>query len=151
MTRLVPGVLAMACFAASAAHATDPTSQPPDRGGFTRTMGMPLRVRQTGGLEYLVYRPAENPDNGGLVNIGAQQIIGNPVVGLAGLGLELYVGGRARDFDGGARAYFTIPALLLGLGVDKNFESHESDFILKLDLPMRRGGIVGAGSAMTLR
>ena len=151
MARLLPGVLAFACFAASAAHATDPTSQPPDRGGFTRTMGMPLRVRQTGGLEYLVYRPAENPDNGGLVNIGAQQIIGNPVVGLAGLGLELYVGGRARDFDGGARAYFTIPALLLGLGVDKNFESHETDFILKLDLPMRRGGIVGAGSAMTLR
>jgi hypothetical protein len=114
-------------------------------------MGMPLRVRQTGGLEYLVYRPSENAENGGLFNIGAQQIIGNPVLGLAGLGLELYVGGRARDFDGGARAYFTIPALLLGLGVDKNFESKDSDFILKLDLPLRRGGIVGAGSAMTLR
>jgi len=139
------------CFAASAAHATEPTSQPPDRGGFTRAMGMPLRVRQTGGVEYLVYRPSEDGQNGGLVNIGAHQIIGNPVVGAAGLGLELYVGGRARVFDGGGRAYFTIPALLLGLGVDQSFESGDTDFILKLDLPIRRGGIVGAGSLMTVR
>ena len=114
-------------------------------------MGMPLRIRQTGGLEYLVYRPSQGADNGGLANIGVQQIIGNPVVGIAGLGLELYVGGRASNFDGGARAYFTIPAILLGAGVDQNFESNETDFILKLDLPLRRGGIVGAGSAMTLR
>jgi len=139
------------CFAASAAHATEPTSQPPDRGGFTRAMGMPLRVRQTGGVEYLVYRPSEDGQNGGLVNIGAHQIIGNPVVGAAGLGLELYVGGRARVFDGGGRAYFTIPALLLGLGVDQSFESGDTDFILKLDVPVRRGGIVGAGSTIALR
>src|SRR5712675_1271971 len=118
MKRLTCLGFAFVCFAVSAAHATDPTNQPPDRGGFTRALGMPLRVQQTGGLEYLVYRPAENAENGGLFNIGVQQIIGNPVVGLAGLGLELYVGGRSRDFDGGARGYFTIPALLLGLGVD---------------------------------
>ena len=149
MTRCVPVAVALACLAASVAHATDPTDQPPDRGGFTRAMGMPLRVRQTAGVEYLVYRPNDGSQNGGLVNIGASRLIGNPVVGAAGLGLEFYVGGHAGTFDGGGRMYFTIPALLLGLGIDQSVK--DRDFILKLDLPMRRGGIVGAGSAMTLR
>jgi hypothetical protein len=149
MTRLVLVAVAFACLAAPAAHASDPTNEPPDRGGFTRAMGMPLRVRQTAGVEYLVYRPIDGSQNGGLVNIGASRMIGNPVIGAAALGLEFYAGGHAGTFDGGGRAYFSIPALLLGLGVDQSVK--DTDFILKLDLPMRRGGIVGAGSAMTLR
>ena len=113
-------------------------------------MGMPLRLRTTGALEYLVYRPTDGSQNGGLLNIGASRIIGNPVVGAAGLGLEFYVGGHAGTPDGGGRAYFNIPALLLGLGVDQSVTTKDTDFILRLDLPVRRGGIVGAGSAVTL-
>ena len=78
--------------------------------------------------------------------------LGHPIVGLGGLGLEIYGGGRA------------VPARLRRAGVFHhsqpcgsapawifNAESNERDFILKLDLPVRRGGIVGAGSAMTVR
>ena len=53
--------------------------------------------------------------------------------------------------DAGGRAYLTIPSLLIGAGVDYSARSDESDLMLRLDVPMRRKGIIGSGSAVTFR
>src|SRR5262249_10348313 len=148
--RLLAHLIAAWATAASVARA-DETDRPPDQGGFTHQMGIPSLTRKTIGAEYQSYKPAGAHELGGLFNVGAMYFLGHPIVGLGGLGGEGYVGGRAHDADYGARAYFTIPTLLIGAGIDWNAETHESDFILKLDVPVRRSGVVGRGSAMTIR
>jgi len=141
----------VACLFAARVARSDETDRPPDQGGFTHQMGIPPLVRTMVGAEYLSYRPSDAHELGGLFNVGMMRYLGHPIVGLGGLGVEIYGGGRAQQGDFGARTYFTIPSLRVGAGMDFNLESDERDFILKLDVPMRRGGIVGGGSAMTVR
>jgi hypothetical protein len=148
---LLAAVAAALFLFPAGSHAVDPTDRPPDKGGFTRAMGIPSHWRATVGLEYQAYKPSSDLQNGGLIDAGIMRHIGNPMVGIAALGVEGYFGGRSNDADLGVRAYFTVPSLLIGGGVDYNAKSEESDFILKLDIPVRRRGIVGAGSAMTFR
>ncbi len=135
----------------SVAGAVDPTDRPPDKGGFTHAMGIPSHLRATVGVEYQAYKPSTDYQNGGLINAGITRYIGNPMVGIAALGLEGYFGGHAQQADLGVRALFSVPSLLIGAGVDYDAQAGESDFILKLDIPTRRRGIVGAGSSLTLR
>ena len=141
----------VACLLAAPVARSQETDRPPDQGGFTYQMGIPSLMRAMVGAEYLTYRPAGARDLGGLINVGGMRILGHPIVGLAGLGAEVYGGGRAHQGDFGARGYFVIPTLRIGAGLDYDIVSDERDFILKMDLPLRRGGIVGHGSAMTLR
>lgn len=140
-----------ACLIAAPLARSQETDRPPDQGGFTYQMGIPSVMRATVGAEYLTYRPAGGRDLGGLLNVGGMRLLGHPVVGLGGLAAEIYGGGRAYVGDFGARGYFVIPSMRLGAGVDHDFVSGESDFVLKLDSPLRRGGIIGHGSAMTVR
>ena len=139
------------CLLAASVVQSDETDRPPDQGGFTHQMGIPSLVRTTVGAEYQSYRPSDAHELGGLVNVGVMRYLGHPIVGLGGIAFEAYGGGRERRGDFGSRAYFTIPTMRLGAGIDFNLASDESDFILKLDVPVRRGGIVGRGSAMTVR
>ena len=136
---------------AMAARNAAPTDRPPDQGGYTRAMGIPSLFKNTVGLEYLSYHTTSDHALGALVTAGTTRYIGSPVVGILGLGLEGYLGGHASETDAGGRAYLTIPSLLIGAGVDYSATSHESDLVLKLDVPARRKGIIGSGSAVTLR
>ncbi|HET6349490.1 MAG TPA: hypothetical protein VFH88_10455 [Candidatus Krumholzibacteria bacterium] len=114
-------------------------------------MGIPSLFRKRLGAEFLAYQPAGNSEFGGLVDAEIMRFVGHPVVGIAGLSAEGYFGGRSNGVEGGARFYFMVPSLLVGAGIDHSFNSGKDDFILKLDVPMRRSGIVGAGSCMTFR
>jgi len=127
------------------------TDLPPKKGGYTRSMGIPSLWRTTIGGEVLGYRLQTASDLGFYADLGLMRYLGHPIVGIAALGLEGYVGARASEVDGGGRAYFSIPSLLIGAGVDYNIPDEETDFILKLDVPGRRSGVVGGGSAVTLR
>lgn len=141
----------VACLLAAPAARSQEADRPPDQGGFTHQMGIPSLMRALVGAEYQTYRPAGPHELGGLLNIGGMRYEGHPIVGVGGLGAEIYAGGRAHQGDFGARGYFLIPTMRVGGGIDYNAVSHEKDFILKMDFPLRRGGIVGGGSAMTLR
>ncbi|RPH64893.1 MAG: hypothetical protein EHM89_00540 [Acidobacteria bacterium] len=143
-------VFSFSLFAAPALAIT-PTDRPPNQGGYTRAMGTPPLFKTTAGLEFLSYHTSTDLEIGALLNLGLMRYIGNPVEGFLAFGVEGYVGGHASEPDLGGRAYLTVPSLLIGAGVDYSAETGESDLILKLDVPMRRKGIVGAGSAMTFR
>jgi hypothetical protein len=112
---------------------------------------MPPIYKGYGGFELQWYRPGEADDLGGLVNLGLYRDLGSPVVGILGIGVEGYGGFRAAEADGGGRAYLSIPVYQISAGVDYNIPSDAFDFILGLNLPMRRGGLFGRASVLALR
>lgn len=119
---------------------------------------MPAVYNTYAGVEGQWYRPGQLDSFAGLVNLGVWKSLGSPVVGIAALGLEGYVGARSSnpsdggaDLDGGGRAYFKVPSLYFGLGVDYNIKDTAASFMLQLSLPMRRGGILGNGSTLDIR
>ncbi len=124
---------------------------PPEKGGETYSLGMPPVYKGRSGFELQWYRPQNNSELAGFYNLGVSKDLGSPVVGIAALRLEGYVGFRNQDLDGGGRALFEIPSFFLGGGVDFNGTDSVWDFLLTLDLPLRRGGIFGRGTTIALR
>ena len=87
-------VAIVAITSALAADVAAQTDLPPRKGGFTKSMGIPSKVRKTVGVEILGYRPKTVSDIGALANFGLTRYLGHPVVGIAALGLEGYLGAR---------------------------------------------------------
>jgi len=136
------------CFAVPASAQRD---LPPEKGGETYSLGMPPVYKGRSGFELQWYRPQNNSELAGFYNLGLSKDLGSPVVGIAALRLEGYVGFRNQDLDGGGRALFEIPSFYVGGGVDFNGTDNVWDFLLTLDLPLRRGGIFGRGTTIALR
>ncbi len=124
---------------------------PPEKGGETYSLGMPPVYKGRSGFELQWYRPQNNSDLAGFYNLGLSKDLGSPVVGIAALRIEGYVGFRHKDLDGGGRALFEIPSFYFGGGVDYNASDDVWDFLLTLDLPLRRGGVFGRGTTLALR
>lgn len=94
----------------------------------------------------VVDQSGSDTELGGQLYLGATKYLVSPVMGL-GLGLEAYgekVAGL--DFDGGGRAYSSIRAFNLHLGVDYKVRPDHFAFVLSVIAPLRRGGIFGRGS-----
>jgi hypothetical protein len=92
------------------------------------------------------YRPGDSSDVAFNAHLGLTRDIGSPIVGLAALGLEGYAGIRRGTFDGGGRAFLSIPVMHFSIGADYNVPDNDLDLLLRLELPIRRGGILGWGS-----
>ena len=116
---------------------------PPERGGQTYSLGMPPVYKGRAGLETQIYRPQTDDGFAGYLNLGLSRDLTSPVVGMAALRLEGYLGSRDRDFDGGCRALLEIPSFYIGVGADYNGTDDMIDFLFQLDLPLRRGGMLG--------
>jgi hypothetical protein len=124
---------------------------PPEKGGETYSLGMPPVYKGRSGFELQWYRPQNNSELAGFYNLGLSKDLGSPVVGIAALRLEGYVGLRNQNIDGGGRALFEIPSFFVGGGIDYNGSDDVWDFLLTLDLPLRRGGVFGRGTTLALR
>jgi hypothetical protein len=123
----------------------------PNRGGSTYSLGMPPVYKGRSGVEFQSYRPQTSSEVAAYYNLGVSKSIGSPVVGVGGLRLEGYLGLREEDFDGGGRALFEIPSFYVGVGADYNGDDEAVDFLLQLDLPIRRGGLFGRGTTFAFR
>jgi len=124
---------------------------PPARGGTTYSLGMPPVYKGRAGLELQSYRPQVTNELVQYIACGISKDLGSPVVGLGALRLEGYAGIRTRKFDGGGRALFEIPSMYVGAGIDFNGTDNATDFLFQLDLPLRRGGILGRGTTLAVR
>ena len=124
---------------------------PPEKGGLTYELGMPPIYKGRAGFELGWSRPAGDSDLAGFYTLGLARDLGSPVVGIAALRLEGYIGLTSEDLDGGGRALFEIPSFHLGLGVDYDGPDDVLDPIYTLDLPLRRGGLFGRGSTLAIR
>ncbi len=135
----------------SAATALAQRDLRPARGGTTYSLGMPPVYKGRAGFELQDYRPQVDGVMAPYLNLGLAKDLGSPVVGLGALRLEGYLGVRSREFDGGGRALFEIPSLYVGAGVDFNGTDNVADFLFQLDLPLRRGGVLGRGTTLAVR
>ena len=142
-------LIAALCTPGGAAKAQLDAS--PALGGLTHELGMPPVYKGRAGFELGWYRPQTASDPSGLFNLGLAKSLGSPVVGIAGLRLEGYLGVTREELDGGGRALWEIPSFHIGAGVDYNVPDDVFDFLLALDLPLRRGGVVGRGTTIGIR
>ena len=124
---------------------------PPPKGGTTYSLGMPPVYKGRSGFELQWYRPENNSELAGFFNLGVSKDLGSPVVGIAALRVEGYIGSRNLDLDGGGRGLFEIPSFHFGVGMDYNATDSAWDILWQLDLPLKRGGIFGRGTTICLR
>jgi hypothetical protein len=144
-------VLAGIVLASAAGPARAQRDLPPEKGGTTYSLGMPPVYKGRAGFEMMWYRPQNDSDLAGLFDAGISKDLGSPVVGIAALRLEGYVGFRKGDLDGGGRALFEVPSFHFGIGMDFNGTDEAWDLLYALDLPVRRGGLFGRGTTLALR
>jgi len=111
---------------------------------------MPPVYEGSGGVAAGWFRPG---DSAGFVfnaHLGVRRYLGSPIVGIAAVGLEGYAGGRTGTMDGGGRFLFSIPVFHVSVGADYNVPDADLDLLLRLELPMQRGGVVGHGSQLQI-
>ena len=86
---------------------------------------------------------------GGELLGGVYRDLTNPVIGLGAAGgvYDRVVGG---DADGGARLMGVVGPFGLELGGDASCTEGDVDFLLSLDLPLRRGGFLGRGDFLRI-
>lgn len=148
--RLHRGILLALVGLVACAAPARADDRPPEKGGFTYSLGMPSLFKPYAGFEVQANTPGEGTELGGLVNLGIDKDLGNPIVGLAAVGAGAYGGYRGEQLDGGIRALFSVPSLLVGAGVDWNFPESRVDFLLRMGYTGRRGGVFGGGSTLVL-
>ncbi len=126
------------------------TDLPPEKGGTTYELGMPPVWKGSAGAVVGWYRPSTTNDLTILAQFGIRKDLMSPVIGLAAIGFEGYAGNQSRDFTGGGRALFSIPALHFSVGADYDINNDELDVLLRLELATRRSGIFGRGSMLQI-
>ncbi len=143
-------VFAVALALAFAAEAQERRS--PGEGGETYSLGLPGRNLAHGGITGGAYLRGDNKDFVSYATIATYRDFAHPAYTIMGFWGELYGGYRdsrgGGEIDGGARAMVMAPAFKIGGGVDYNVLDGTMDAIFSLVLPLRRGGILGHGSAL---
>ena len=142
---------APAAFQFQSAAAQQSVGQiPPNRGGFTTSMGLPPNWRWSMGATVGTHRRDGN-ELAMYFSGGFYKDIMSPVMSALGVIGEGY-GGRRGEFenfgdgwDGGLRAGLFSPTARFAFGWDYNFKDSESDFFLSLIHPLQRGGIFTNG------
>ncbi|MGW8283149.1 MAG: hypothetical protein ACWGON_07605, partial [Gemmatimonadota bacterium] len=130
------------------ASAQSRSDRPPEQGGEVFQLGMPPVWKGHAGGTIGWYEPGQDAGQAQILgHAGILKDLGSPVVGLAAIGVEGYAGVRGVDgLDGGGRALFSIPALHFTTGADYNIADERWSWLLRLELPFRRGGILGKAS-----
>lgn len=149
---LVPLLVALLSAAPAAAQTESTRDRPPSQGGEVYQLGMPPVWKGQAGGTSGGYRPGTSAGELTLqLQAGIFRDLGSPVMGIAALGVEAYGGLRGDDeLDGGARALFSIPSIHFTTGADYNVRDAAFSWLLRLELPIRRGGIFGGGSQLRL-
>jgi len=147
--------MAIAALVASTARSAAAQAVPPDRGGFTESMGIPPIVKWSGGFTGGVHRGEVNEATTYVVGTVYRDVM-NPAMSVLGLNLDLY-GGRRGSFDSwndgwdwGARIGLFSPVTRLALGADYNGTDRETDFFVSLMHPLKRGGILVDGGTIRI-
>ena len=110
---------------------------PPAEGGMTYELGMPPVYKGRSGFEMGWYRPQTASELYGFYNLGVSKDLGSPVVGIAGLRLEGYLGVPARTSTAVAAPCSRCPASTSASGADYNGTDEVFDALFALDLPVQ--------------
>ena len=94
-------------------------------------------------------RDDDDDEFGGHLTGGIFRNLLNPIFGV-GISAEGYAGVVDDDFDSGLRLLGTVKMFFLGAGIDHSFRHDETDLILSLGLPVKRGGLFGRGTSLRI-
>ena len=135
--------------------ASSQDTPPPNRGGFTTSMGIPSNVKWSWGASMGAHRRDGN-EAAFYLSGGMYRDLLNPAIAALGLSLEAY-GGRRGQFDsfsegwdGGGRIGLSSPVARFTLGADYNLKDQKTDFFFSLIHPLRRGGILVDGGSFRI-
>jgi len=126
---------------------------PPNRGGFTTSMGLPPTWRWSLGGSAGIHR-RDGSDVAFYFTGGVYKDLMSPVMAAFGILAEGYVGRRGAfesygdGFDGGFRLQGYSPTARFAAGLDYNFSDSEGDLILSVIHPVQRGGIFVNGASL---
>ena len=124
-------------------------SRAPSDGGFTKSLGQPDQWKWSAGLAVgRTKGEAKELLSATEMRLGAYHDLMNPVIGVAGLNFEGYLGTRGTQLDGGMRAHIASPVLRLGLGVDYNLKTGRARTDISYYHPIIRGGLFRNGSTV---
>jgi hypothetical protein len=124
-------------------------SLPPWEGGLTFSLGQPARITYHLGAGLgLDWRQGRTVGPVGMLVVGVDRAVGDPVVGLLSGTAEMYAGSRSDQAVGGLRALIQIPALGLWLGGDYNLADDRVGGFVGASLAIRRGGLFGGGTLL---
>jgi hypothetical protein len=131
----------------ASAQPTIPDQPPavvPPAAAPTWSMGQPPIYTWQTGLLIDTQRPAA------LGLFGVQKDLLSPMVGLAALRVEGVLGGSEGHVEGGGRLLFVSPVGRLHAGIDVDARSGDADWLVGLDLNVRRGGVLGRGTRLRI-
>jgi hypothetical protein len=127
---------------------------PPNRGGFTVSMGLPPVWRWAAGVSAGVHKKDASKVTA-YANLGVYRDVLNPMTSALGVLGEAYVGTRgtlseAEGLDGGVRLGLFSPVSRIAAGGDYNSLDGDLDFFLSMIHPFQRGGILAPGGAIRI-
>ena len=144
-----PSAVAAALVLALAARAAAQDSLPPWEGGITASLGQPKHVRwYAGGAFASDWRGPKAWDESLLGVLGVTRSLTNPVSGFLAVSLEGYGGLRSTEAVAGLRGLLAVPALGVSGGLDYAVPRRRPSAVFTFEVPVRRGGVVGKGSAL---
>lgn len=126
------------------------TVRAPEVGGWTASLGQPLRWHWQLGLGAGAYFGGTSNDLMIRAWGGGYRASMNPVTKLVEFGLEGYVGASGNKADAGTRALLQVPYLSAGVGPDYNIRRGRVDLLLTVHTPVRRGGFLTRGTMLRL-
>jgi hypothetical protein len=114
----------------------------PDAGEPKKSMGQPSKWELY--LAPMALYDGDLDKWGGQLTGGLWRYLMNPNFGI-GLAGEGYIGVVDSRTDSGLRALAGVKMFFLQAGIDYSFRKDELDAILRLEFPLRRGGLFGRG------
>jgi hypothetical protein len=149
---LLVAMMATTSLGPSAAQAQDVL--PPNRGGFTGSLGVPPSWTWAAGFSAGVHGRDESKLTAH-ANLGVYHDLLNPMTAALGFLGEAYVGTRgtlsgAGGVDGGGRIGVFSPTVRFAVGADYNTKDNEVDLFVSLIHPFQRGGLLGRGGALRI-
>jgi len=125
---------------------------PPNRGGFTVSMGIPPAWRWFAGVSAGVHGKDASKVTAN-ANVGVYHDLLNPMTSALGVLGEAYAGSRGTfsqegGMDGGVRLGLFSPVSRLAFGGDYNARDHELNGFFSLIHPFQRGGVLAPGGAV---
>lgn len=133
---------------------TAQTDIPVKQGGRIYQLGLPPIYKGNAGASFgWLQRTGEDNSVESSLHVmfhaGIRRDLMNPVAGLLAINAEGYIG-YSGDGQGisGVRGLLSVPILHIGLGADYNFNTKKTAGIARIEMPLFRGGLFGAGSQL---
>jgi hypothetical protein len=139
--RILVASLALLLAGAHHAAAQQDSLQP------VHSLGQPPRWKPYVGAFAAGNQLSGDASFGGLGVVGVFHDLLPPVAGV-GMIAEGYAGTLGDGFDGGVRVGLFLPVFFTHAGLDYAFGNGQLDFLVGINAPLRRGGILGSGTRL---